>query len=161
MRKNSGALGTVPFVALGLAWLLIPMLTKIPPYALPTPGEVIGRLYSGVVDGSLPKDVLASLRRLLLGFCIGNGLAIPLGIAIALNRRVSDLLRPLLTFLASIGGIAWVPLAVVWLGVGSGAVLFVIANQIFFGSIYNTVTGVETIPRVLRRAVLSNGARGT
>lgn len=160
MRKNSVALGALPFVLLALAWLVAPMLAQIPPYALPTLGDLFVRLRAGVENGSLPRDVMASLGRLLLGFCIGNGLAVPLGIAIALNRRVSDLLRPLLTFLASIGGIAWVPLAVVWLGVGSGAVLFVIANQIFFSAIYNTVSGVETIPRVLRRAVLSHGARG-
>ncbi|HTU52710.1 MAG TPA: ABC transporter permease [Acetobacteraceae bacterium] len=160
MCKNKAPLGALPFVVLGVAWLLAPMLAQIPPYALPTPGDVLERLRSGVADGSLPRDVLASLSRLLLGFCIGNGLAIPLGIAIALNRWVSDLLRPVLTFLASIGGIAWVPLAALWLGVGPGAVLFVIVNQIFFSTIYNTVNGVEAIPPVLRRAVLSHGARG-
>jgi ABC-type nitrate/sulfonate/bicarbonate transport system permease component len=152
--------GAFPFALLVVAWLLAPMFAEIPPYALPTLGDVVGRVGSGIADGSLPQDILDSTSRLLLGFCIGNMLAIPLGIAIALNRRVSDLLRPLLTFLQSIGGIAWVPLAVVWLGIGSGAVLFVIANQIFFSSIYNTVTGVQTIPRTLHRAVLCHGARG-
>ena len=52
------------------------------------------------------------------------------------------------------------PIAVVWLGIGSGAVLLVIVNMVFFSSIYNTVRGVETIPRVLDRAVRSYGASG-
>lgn len=52
------------------------------------------------------------------------------------------------------------PIAVVWLGIGSGAVLLVIVNMVFFSSIYNTVRGVETIPRVLDRAVRSHGASG-
>ena len=73
-------------------------------------------------------------------------LAIPLGIAIALNRRVSDLLRPLLTFLQSIAGIAWVPLAIIWFGIGLGSVVFVIANTIFFANLYNSVVGVQHDP---------------
>lgn len=159
-RRLSLWYGALPFVLLLAAWLLAPVVARIPPYALPTLPDVIGRIGSGIADGSLLRDILASTVRLLLGFCIGNALAIPVGIAIALDRRISDLLRPLLTFLQAIGGIAWVPLAVVWLGIGSGAVLFVIVNMIFFSSIYNTVRGVETIPRVLDRAVRSHGARG-
>ena len=159
-RQLSIAYGALPFAALLAAWLLAPFLAEIPPYALPTLPDVLARIGAGIADGSLLHDIIASTLRLLAGFCIGNVLAIPLGIAIALNRRISDLLRPALTFLQSIGGIAWVPLAVIWLGIGSGAVLFVIANMIFFSSIYNTVRGVETIPPVLKRAVQSHGARG-
>ncbi len=140
--------------------MLIPLIVNVPPYALPNIGDVFGQVVSGIQDGSLPRDILDSLARLVLGFCIGNALAIPLGIAIALNRRISYLLVPLLTFLQSIGGIAWVPLAVLWLGIGPGAVLFVIANQIFFSSIYNTVNGVRTIPIALHRAILCHGAHG-
>ena len=68
--------------------------------------------------------------------------------------------RPVLTFLQAIAGIAWVPLAIIWFGIGNGAVIFVIANTIFFASIYNTVIGVQTIPNSLHRAVRSHGGRG-
>lgn len=159
-RRGAALYGTLPFVILLAGWFAAPLFVTIPPYALPTLPDVIGRIGIGIADGSLLHDMVASTLRLLAGFCIGNALAIPLGIAIALNRRVSDLIRPLLTFLQSIAGIAWVPLAVIWLGIGTGAVLFVIANTIFFSSIYNTVRGVETIPPVLKRAVTSHGARG-
>ena len=142
------------------AWVLIPLVVNVPPYALPNIGDVLQQAVSGIQDGSLLTDILNSLGRLFLGFFIGNGLAIPLGIAIALNRRVSYLLMPVLTFLQSIGGIAWVPLAVLWLGIGPGAVLFVIANQIFFSSIYNTVNGIRAIPIPLHRAILCHGAHG-
>src|SRR5204862_6955424 len=123
------------------------------PYMLPQLSQMASRVVEAVSDGSLPVNMAASLGRLFVGFVIGNGLAIPLGVAIALNRNVADLLRPLLTFLQAIGGIAWVPLAIIWFGIGNGAVVFVIANTIFFSSIYNTVTGVESIPNSLNRAV--------
>jgi len=67
-------------------------------------------------------------------------------------------LRPVLSFFQSIAGIAWVPLAIVWFGIGLGSVVFVVANTIFFSSIYNTVIGAEMIPEVLYRAVRSHGA---
>ena len=87
-------------------------------------------------------------------------LAMPLGIAIALNRHVADMFRPVLSFLQAIAGIAWVPLTIIWFGIGNGSVVFVIANTIFFASIYNTVIGVQSIPHALHRAVRSHGGRG-
>ncbi|MBL8701334.1 MAG: ABC transporter permease [Alphaproteobacteria bacterium] len=159
-RLADPALGSLPLLA-GLAlWLILPQAVEYPSYMLPPLGQVAARIAESVADLSLPGHVLASLERLAFGFVIGNGLAIPLGIAIALNRHASDLLRPLLTFLQSIAGIAWVPLAIIWFGIGKGAVVFVIANTIFFASIYNTVAGVQAIPNSLHRAVRCHGGRG-
>lgn len=156
----SALLGAIPPGLLLLAWFMLPRLIDYPAYMLP-PLSVVGQnIMEGIGDGSLVTHTSASLSRLAVGFLIGNGLAIPLGIAIAMNRHVADLLRPLLTFLQSIAGIAWVPLAIIWFGIGSGSVIFVIANTIFFAVIYNTVVGVESIPNTLYRAVKSHGGHG-
>ncbi|MEM7025033.1 MAG: ABC transporter permease [Pseudomonadota bacterium] len=159
-RQSDLALGFLPFLAVLALWYVLSTAGEYPEYVLPPLGQVWQTFTESVADGSLPSAVAESLGRLALGFVIGNGLAIPLGIAIALNRHASDLLRPLLTFLQSIAGIAWVPLAVVWFGIGLGSVVFVIANTIFFSSIYSTVIGVQTIPNVLRRAVRCHGGKG-
>jgi NitT/TauT family transport system permease protein/taurine transport system permease protein len=155
-----GALGLTPFVLLAAAWVLAPLLLEYPRYVLPPVGDIWARLIQTLHEGTLLRHTGDSLLRLAIGFLVGNGLAIPLGIAIALNRHVADLLRPVLTFLQSIAGIAWIPLAIVWFGIGNGAVVFVIANIVFFSVIYNTVLGVQSIPLALRRAVLSHGGRG-
>ena len=159
-RFANPVLGSVPFLAVLGTWFALPRLIEYPAYMLPPLEQVADRFIESIADGSLAGHVRASLGRLAIGFIIGNGLAIPLGIAIALNRHVSDLLRPLLTFLQSIAGIAWVPLAIIWFGIGKGAVVFVIANTIFFASIYNTVVGVQAIPNALHRAVRSHGGKG-
>jgi NitT/TauT family transport system permease protein/taurine transport system permease protein len=159
-RLHDLALGTLPFFLILVAWFLLPHLLNYPSYMLPSLGTVLDRAASSIADGSLLTNTLASLQRLAIGFVIGNGVAIPLGIAIALNRHVADTLRPVLTFLQSIAGIAWVPLAIIWFGIGQGAVVFVIANTIFFAAIYNTVVGVESIPNTLYRAVRSHGGKG-
>lgn len=154
------AIGAAPFVLALVAWWLAPRFFDYPPYVLPALGQLHDRFQMLTEDGTLWNHVRGSLGRLALGFVIGNALAIPLGIAIAMNRHVAETLRPLLTFLQSIAGIAWVPLAIIWFGIGLGAVVFVIANTIFFASLYSAVIGVQTIPTALHRAVRSHGGRG-
>lgn len=150
--------GIAPFLAVLAAWYAIPKLIDYPPYMLPSLSQTWDTAWEAAADGTLAANIAGSLARLAIGFVVGTALAIPLGIAIALNRHVADTMRPLLTFLQSIAGIAWVPLAIIWFGIGMGSVVFVIANTIFFASIYNTVIGVELIPNVLHRAVRSLGA---
>ncbi len=157
-RRLKNGVGILPFIGLVLAWYLLTTHGNVPAYQLPTIGKVVSDFVRKVDSGVLLINIAASVQRLVLAFLIGNALAIPLGFAIALNRHVSDLLRPLLTFMQSIAGIAWVPLAIIWLGVGNGPVLFVMVNTIFFSSIYNVVSGAESIPRAQRRAVQSLGA---
>ena len=156
-RRVAGAL---PFAAILALWWAAPRLVDYPAYMLPSPGQVIDKAVELARDGSLMTHIGASLRRLSLAFAIGNALAILLGVSIAMSRTASDFLRPTLTFLQSIAGIAWVPLAIIWLGIGVGAVVFVIANTIFFSALNNAVVGVQQIPNVLHRAVRSHGARG-
>ena len=159
-RAEAITLGLLPFVAILGTWLVLPYVVQYPPYMLPPVGTVLSYAAEIVRDGSLLRNVAASIARLFVGFGIGMGLAIPLGIAIALNRHVADLFRPVLSFLQAIAGIAWIPLTLVWFGVGNGSVIFVVANTIFFSSLYNTVIGVQSIPLPLHRAVRSHGGHG-
>ena len=152
--------GAIPFLLALAGWALLSNAGNLPEYMLPPLSQLWIRLRDALVDGSLLRHVSGSLYRLAISFVLGNAIAIPLGIAIAMNRHVSDLLRPVLTFFQSIAGIAWVPLAVIWFGIGMGSVIFVITNTIFFGAIYSTVIGVQTIPKTLHRAVLCHGAKG-
>jgi len=153
-------LGTLPFLAIVAGWWLLPRVVEYPAYMLPSIDAVLAFAWESIVDGSLARNVLASLARLFAGFAIGMALAVPLGLAIALNRHVADTFRPVLSFLQAIAGIAWVPLTIIWFGIGNGSVVFVIANTIFFASVYNTVVGVQSIPTSLYRAVQSHGGRG-
>ena len=157
-RERRLLLGLLPFAAIIFLWWFVPQVARIPAFRLPPIDSVIGVTVASMEDGSLIRAILDSLNRLLLGFLIGNAIAIPLGIAIAVNRKVSDFFFPTLGFLQSIAGIAWIPLAIIWFGIGDGAVIFVVANTIFFSSIFNTTLGVRSIPPVLFRAMSAHGA---
>jgi ABC-type nitrate/sulfonate/bicarbonate transport system permease component len=162
MRSRSDVivLGALPFAGVLLGWWLLPYVFTYPAYMLPSIDAVVDYARESLADGSLLRNVLVSLARLGAGFVVGMALAVPLGLAIALNRHVADLFRPVLSFLQAIAGIAWVPLTIIWFGIGNGSVIFVIANTIFFASLYNTVIGVQSIPIALHRAVRSHGGRG-
>jgi ABC-type nitrate/sulfonate/bicarbonate transport system permease component len=159
-RREAIVLGALPFVAIVVAWAVLPHVINYPAYMLPPISAVLRFAGESIQDGSLVRNIAASLARLAAGFAIGMGFAIPLGLAIAMNRHIADLFRPLLSFLQAIAGIAWVPLTIIWFGIGNGSVIFVIANTIFFAALYNTVLGVETIPLALHRAVRSHGGHG-
>jgi ABC-type nitrate/sulfonate/bicarbonate transport system permease component len=158
--KAASLIGLVPFGLALSIWAILPLAIDYPSYMLPPLPDVWIHLREIAADGTLAGHIAGSLGRLALGFALGAGIAVPLGIAIALNRHVADTLKPLLTFLQSIAGIAWVPLAIIWFGIGIGSVVFVIANTIFFAMLYNTVIGVQAIPQALHRAVRSLGGRG-
>src|SRR6185312_3433425 len=159
-RRQAAIYGTVPFLLVIATWAILPHLVHYPAYMLPSIGAVAAFARDSILDGSLLQAIVASLARLAIGFVIGMALAIPAGLAIALNRHVADMARPVLSFLQAIAGIAWVPLTIIWCGSGNGSVVFVIANTIFFAALYNTVLGVESIPLALHRAVRSHGGRG-
>ena len=152
--------GLIPFVVILTLWWMAPRLFDYPAYILPTPGEVFDEFVTIARNGTLWTNTLASMERLAVGFVIGNLLAFVLGIAIATNKAASEYLRPLLTFFQSIAGIAWIPLAIIWFGVGIGAISFVIANTVFFSGLNNVVVGVQQIPKSLHRAARSHGAHG-
>lgn len=153
-------IGALPFALLLGLWLMMPLIADVPFYVLPPVDIVLSTLWEKLASGQLWSDVLASLGLLVAGFFIGNALALPLGIAIARSPFVSRLLQPVVIFMQSIAGIAWVPLAIIWFGLGIGSVLFVIVNTIFFASLYNVIIGVQSIQPTLFRAVRCHGGRG-
>ncbi|MCL5110276.1 MAG: ABC transporter permease [Chloroflexi bacterium] len=145
-------------VSLALAaWLVAPNVVDVPAYKLPSMAMVWEEFARMASDGTLLAGIAGSLWRLAISFCIGVGLAIPLGVGIALNRHVAGFFEPLVIFFQSIAGVAWVPLAIIWFGFGQGAVVFVVANAVFFIVLFNTITGVQSIQPTLKQAVLTLG----
>jgi NitT/TauT family transport system permease protein/taurine transport system permease protein len=153
------ARGAVPFAALVLAWALVTGTGMVSPLFLPPPRDVLRTAWEMAGDGSLWINVGASLGRVLVGCVVSVPLAVGLGVVVGLNRRLAPVVEPIVGFFNSLSGIAWLPLAITWFGLGWTSVTFIMFNTIFFLVFFNTLVGVRTVPRIFESAVLTLGGR--
>lgn len=125
---------------------------------LPNPITVISTATGMIFDGSLPQHVLASLKRVAIGFGAATVLALPLGIAMGWWKFVYRQVDPIMEFLRPIPPLAWIPLSILWFGIGDLQNQFIIFLGVFFPVLVNTISAVRTVEPVLVRAGLSLGA---
>ncbi|MBS1972345.1 MAG: ABC transporter permease [Bdellovibrionales bacterium] len=118
-----------------------------------------GPYWQWFFSGELPHDLWASFYRVLVGVLIGGGLALPLGLVMGESRRVYDYMNPLVQVLRPIPPIAYIPLAILWFGLGNPPAVFLIALGAFFPILMNTIVGVRSVDSIYIRAALNMGAR--
>jgi NitT/TauT family transport system permease protein len=119
-----------------------------PAHLLPGPWGVAGGIGDLLHHGLLFKYVVASLFRVTWGFTLAVVLAIPLGLAIGWYRRAELALNPILQILRPISPLAWIPIAILWFGVGDLAAIFLIFTGCFFPLMLAAIDAVRGIPAV-------------
>jgi ABC-type nitrate/sulfonate/bicarbonate transport system permease component len=120
---------------------------------VPGPTGVALAAIRAIGDGSLLDATLGSLQRVAIGFVIGGALGILLGLVMGLSPVVSRALSPIVDSLRSIAPIAWIPMALLWLGIRGNAALFIVAYAAFFPFVLNTIQAVRLIdPRLVQAA---------
>ena len=149
--------GAAPFAALVIAWALVARVGVVPALFLPPPADVARTAWELARDGSLWINIAASLGRVLLGIVVGVPLAVALGVLVALNRRLAPVVEPIVGFFNALSGIAWLPLAITWFGLGWASVTFIMFNTVFFLVFFNTLGGVRAVPRIFEHAVRTMG----
>ncbi len=112
---------------------------------LPSPIFVFQRMIELIVNGYLLKHIWISFKRVILGFLGAVLLGLPLGIAMGRNEGVKMFIQPLFKILAPIPGVAWVPLSILWFGLGDDAAVFIIVVSAITPIVVNTIQGVEAI----------------
>jgi len=127
----------------------------------PYPSGIAEAAFRRLNDGTLISAATGSLGRVLVGFAIGAALGTPLGLAMGLAPPVRRAIGPIVDSLRSVAPIAWIPMALLWLGIRGNAALFVIAYATFFPFVLNTVQAVQLVDRVLVSAARNLGAGRT
>jgi ABC-type nitrate/sulfonate/bicarbonate transport system permease component len=138
----------VPILML-VAWQLLGATNAAVGNVISTPEAVVLALGKGVSDGSVVANLAASLERALLGWVITVAIAVPLAIAAGRTRIFSRMFLPVVDLLRPISPIAWIPLAVLWLGIGLGSKLLIVFVVTFFVVFLNVYDAVIRIPPVL------------
>lgn len=108
-------------------------------------------------SGELLHDAYSSLYRVIVGFMIGAALALPVGLLMGASNRIYQLLNPLMQILRPIPPIAYIPLAILWFGLGNPPSFFLIAIGAFFPVLMNTIAGVRQVDGIYLRAARNLG----
>lgn len=127
-------------------------------FLLPPPSTVLASLIEIGRSGYLLDNVSISILRVLAGFLIAVIVAVPLGLFMALSETVHNLADPIVRLLSPIPGVAWVPIAILWFGLGDSAAIFIIGIGSIFPILLNTVQGIQDADKRLIDAARTMGA---
>jgi NitT/TauT family transport system permease protein len=127
----------------------------------PTPWAVVTGTLELARDGTLWEHIGASLMRVGAGFGLAVALAIPLGLWMGWVHGAFVTLNPLFQILRPISPIAWIPIAILWFGVGNASPIFLIFIASVFPMIVQTTVGVHTIEKRFLRAAENFGVTRT
>jgi NitT/TauT family transport system permease protein len=141
-------------------WWLVSGTGMVSSSDLPSPARAASALWRHVEDGSIPDAVARSLIRLAFGIAVAAALGTLVGIGMAASRFVQRSLGTLVVGLQAIPPIAWLPLAILWLGPTERAVVFVVILGAFPAIAMATAASIRQVSPLLIRAGRTLGARG-
>lgn len=140
--------GIIAFVSICFVWWMLVISFQISDKVFPGPVMVFNSYWHMLADGSLLKHTVASLYRVTVGFYLAAFLAIPLGITIGRIVIAKNILNPVIQFLRPISPLAWIPLAMLWFGIGDRPAIFLIFLSCFFSLVVATTIAVGSIKDV-------------
>ena len=159
MSGRWGILAPAALIALLVAaWWGMVAVSASP--IIPTPWQVALGLRELAQQGVLIQHVMASLYRVAVGYLLAVALAVPLGLVMGRVSGVFAAVNPVIQLLRPISPIAWIPLAILWFGVGDLSPVFLIFLASFFPMVVYSAAGVHTIDRQYTRAAQNFGVSG-
>jgi len=168
--KNSSLPARLGTAALAVLLVLIlwhgltGMSGIISPARFATPAEVAAALqqvaFEGYSNGRWHEHVLRSVLLVSMGFLVASSVGVALGLAMGASRTVEAFVNPIFLILRPIPPLAWIPLAIVWLGLGDAAKMMVIFFAAFVPSVINSYTGVRQIDKPIFEAAAMLDIRG-
>lgn len=145
MKRSLYLFPLLTFLAIFVLWYGITNFSDWSAQVFPGPVQVLGSFGELMQDSSLLKHSVASLYRVTVGFYLAAMLGIPLGILLGRMVTAKRLINPLIQFLRPISPLAWIPLAMLWFGIGDQPAIFLIFLASFFPLVVSTAVAVESI----------------
>lgn len=125
---------------------------------LPMPLDVFEGFITCITDPEIIKNLLITLQRVLKGFSYAMLFGLPLGLLMGFSNTFEKVFSPVVDSVRQVPIMAWVPLTIVWFGIGDGPTIFLIAFAGVFPIILNTIQGVRSISKDYYNAAKSMGA---
>ena len=151
LKRISPPLGVIAFLV-AVWWVVV-----IESVIFPTPWQVVTGTVELIEQGTLWDHIGASLFRVGTGFFLAVALGVPLGLFMGWVAGAYTTLNPIVQMLRPISPIAWIPLSILWFGVGDVSPIFLIFLSSVFPVVVQTTAGVHTIERQYLRAAENFG----
>lgn len=148
------------FLIVLVVWQLIAISGLFLPTLLPSPLAVIMAIIELWQKGVLVRDIAASLFRVFSGFVLAAIFAIPFGLLLGWYTKLKNAFEPLIQILRPISPIAWIPLAILWFGIGNKPAIFIIFITSFFPILLASASAVKNIDPIIIKSAVNFGAEG-
>jgi sulfonate transport system permease protein len=144
LRK--AAMGLVVPVIIVILWHIVTMRGNVPPSILPSLAMVGAAFHDMTQSGQLQGDLIVSFGRVVKGFLASAVVGVVLGSLMGMSKRAKELLLPLITAIRQIPMVAWIPLIILWAGIGEKSKVIIIMIAAVFPILVNTLSGIAGTP---------------
>lgn len=159
---SSTITSVLTLLTLFVIWWAITSFGLISPLFLPSPQQVIHQLISisqtGYMDATLGQHLVASLSRIAIALLAAVAIGIPIGIIMGISPTLRSILDPLIEIYRPVPPLAYLPLMIIWFGIGEGSKILLIYLAIFAPIVLSTAVGVRSVDPVRIHAAQSLGA---
>ncbi len=159
-RTQSVRRALVTLAAAAAVYELVARSGIFPAALVPTLPAVIGTLWSMLLDGTMLTHAFHTVFRMVVGLALAIVVGLPLGILMARFRAVEQFFLPLVSVLMPIPSLAWVPVFILWFGLGNTTTILVVLYAATFPMLLNAWTGVRSVNPLWLRAAGAMGAKG-
>jgi NitT/TauT family transport system permease protein len=159
LKKLTPGWGILPIVIFLAVWEIVARLNLVPGhFAFPPFSVVVMEFYHLTANGVLGDNFLASLVRVLIGFCAGSIAGVAVGVVMGWRGGINKALNPIISLFYPIPAIGWLPLLMLWIGINEMLPITIIFICSFFPVLYNTVTGIRSVNKDYIQAARTLGA---
>lgn len=148
MKKNQvlkNLTGAIIPAALFALWILLSESGRFSPIIMPTIKEIGNSLIESITNGTIALDLKVSFLIVIRGYAIGATAGLLLGTVMGISGTVNRLFAPMFNAVRQIPPLAWIPLLILWVGIGDMAKIILISVGVFFPVLLNTISGISEV----------------
>ena len=157
-KRVPGYASVLGILGILAVWETVCRAGVVSPLFLPSPSSIVTVGWDMLLSGEIFENVWASLQRILVGYAIGAGVGIVVGLLLGFSRWIDAMLTPVVYSIYPIPKIALLPLFILWLGIGELPKFTIIALGVFFPVVINTYAGVRHVDPILIKAAVTFGS---
>ena len=157
-RIRSLRRGVLTLIVVAAGYQAIARSGYFAPALMPSLGTVARTLLNSLLDGSMLHHAAATLYRVIVGFALAVAVGLPLGVAMGRFGPVEHFVLPLSSALMPIPSLAWVPVFILWFGLGNTVTILIVFYAALFPMLLNAWTGVRSVNPIWLRAAGAMGA---